>query len=334
MPTAASTAKQGVADLPAAERTRLIARIDAIPLFAHAYSWHLNFRLGTAVPSDLLHWAASHQLCGVKIHVEDGEARSLLHDPASRGPFAALARKLGLAVHIETSSTEPGDLRDAIAIARDTGATSVRCYPRHAGPLSAVIARTIADLKGLATLDPAGTLGFRLEQHEDLTSRELVHILKAVANPRLTLLYDFANMVNANETPETALAVMAPHVTDVHIKDARILPDRGGRAHRACRSGEGDIGFHGLLATLLLLGEDAPQVRAFALEEENDMYAPAYRFPGEGPDPLIPARGPSVTDLPPGEAFAHRLDRERREADAQIAYVRRVLAELRSAAGL
>jgi len=48
---------------------------------------------------------------------------------------------------------------------------------------------------------------------------------------------------------------MAPYVTDVHIKDAKIVPDRGGFAHRACRSGEGDVDFTGLLTTLLLLGD-------------------------------------------------------------------------------
>jgi hypothetical protein len=61
---------------------------------------------------------------------------------------------------------------------------------------------------------------------------------------------------------------MAPYVTDVHIKDAKIVPDRGGFAHRACRSGEGDVDFTGLLTTLLLLG-DPPQVRAFGCNRQQ-----------------------------------------------------------------
>ena len=64
----------------------------------------------------------------------------------------------------------------------------------------------------------------------------------------------------------------------MHIKDAKILPDRGGFAHRACRSGEGDIDFAGLLTTLLLLGERR-QIRAFGCEEENAMFAPPIGFP-------------------------------------------------------
>lgn len=306
---------------------RLIARIADIRLFAHAYSWHLNFRLGSAVPIDFLSFAHLHGMAGVKIHVEDGEERSLLHAPETRAAFGRLAESFGLEVHIETSATDEATLRAAIRVARETGATSVRCYPRYAGPVSQIIAQTIRDLRLLPQLDPDGQLDFLLEQHEDLKSHELVQILQAVQHPRLTLLFDFANMINAYETPEAALATMAPYVTDVHIKDARILPDRGGFAHRACRSGEGDIDFRGLLTTLLLLG-DAPQVRAFGCEEENEMFAPAYRFPTDPPDPIIPPRDPSTTEVTLGEDLPSRLARERAEAEAQISYVRQILADI------
>ncbi|AWB50698.1 hypothetical protein HYN69_19160 (plasmid) [Gemmobacter aquarius] len=309
------------------DAARLIARIADIRLFAHAYSWHLNFRFGAAVPSDLLGFAHRHGMAGVKIHVEDGEERSLLHAPETRAAFGRLAQSLGLEVHIETSATDEATLRAAIRVARETGATSVRCYPRYAGPVSQIIAQTIRDLRLLPQLDPDGQLDFLLEQHEDLKSHELVHILQAVRHPRLTLLFDFANMINANETPEAALAIMAPYVTDVHIKDANILPDRGGFAHRACRSGEGDIDFRGLLTRLLLLG-DQPQVRAFGCEEENEMFAPAYRFPTDPPDPIIPSRDASTTEVTLGEDLQSRLARERAEAEAQIIYVRKILADI------
>ncbi len=309
------------------DANRLIFRIESVPLFAHTYAWHLNFRLGDATPLDFLQFAHLHALKGVKIHVEDGEARSLLHAPESRAAFARQAHNLGLEIHIETSATDEATLRAAIAVAQDTGATSVRCYPRYAGPVSQIIAQTITDLRRLAALDPEGRLDFLLEQHEDLKSHELVQILQAVQNPRLTLLFDFANMINAFETPEEALLTMSPYVTDVHIKDAVILPDRGGFAHRACRSGEGDINFAGLLTTLLLLG-DSPQIRAFGCEEENEMYAPAYRFPTDPADPIIPAREASTTDPAPGEDLRARLIREKHEATAQIVYIRQILADL------
>lgn len=102
---------------------KLIQRAPSAPLYAHAYAFHLNFRLGTMTPVDLLDWAAAHRLHGVKIHVEDGEDRSLLHAAHSRAAFGIKARDLGLQVHIETSSTLRADLACAIAVANDTGAT-------------------------------------------------------------------------------------------------------------------------------------------------------------------------------------------------------------------
>ena len=166
----------------------------------------------------------------------------------------AEALRLGLAVHVETSSTEAWDLARTVAIAHAVGAAAMRCYPRHEGRLSTVIARTIENLRGLAALDPADRLRFTLEQHEDLTSAELIHILKAVDNPRLGLLFDFGNMVNAGEMPLAALQRQAPWVREVHVKDCLVLPDRGGWAHRACRSGEGHLPMQALAQLVHLEG--------------------------------------------------------------------------------
>lgn len=312
---------------------RLVARIDAIPLFAHAYAHHLNLRFGAMSPFDVLTFAAAQRLAGVKIHVEDGESRSLLHmSSAERGRMGAFAAEQGLRLHVETSSTTRADLEAATSIATDIGAESIRCYPRHAGRVSDILRRTIEDLRILPELDPDGRFRYTLEQHEDLKSHELAGIIRAVGNPRLSLLFDFGNMTNAYETPGAALKTMAPWITEAHIKDVRILPDRGGWAHRACRSGEGDIDFRVLLRDLLLLGEGAPQVTAFGLEEEVGMYAPAYRFPDETDDAVIPPRDASLTDLPPGVDPAARLAQERQDAERQVVFVRNVLGDMRAAA--
>jgi hypothetical protein len=73
------------------------------------------------------------------------------------------------------------------------------------------VSETIRDLKHLAQLDPDGCFRFTLEQHEDLTSSELVQIVEAVNNLKLKLLFDFSNMINAYELPLAALEVMAPY---------------------------------------------------------------------------------------------------------------------------
>jgi sugar phosphate isomerase/epimerase len=321
-----------VAALDPDAAARLALRARSAPLFAHAYAFHLNFRFGGMVPTDLLAHAAAEGLAGVQIHVEDGEGASLAAmTPAALAAFGAEAHHLGLAVHVETSSTEAWDLARTAAIAHAVGASAVRCYPRHEGRVSTIIARSIDELRGLEALDPEGRLRFTLEQHEDLTSAELVQILEGVGNPRLGLLFDFGNMVNAGEAPLAALARQAPFVREVHVKDCLVLPDRGGWAHRACRSGEGDLPMQALLVELLLLGEEAPQVCAFGLEEEEDYFAPALRFVGEDADPVIPARSASFTDPGAGD-LAARLQREREAALRQLGVVRAMLDDIATAA--
>lgn len=314
--------------LPAPEAAKLATRARQAPLFAHAYAFHLNFRFGGMTPTDLLDFAVEQGLIGVKIHVEDGEAASLQVMPeAALQRFGAEARAMGLAVHVETSTTAEDGLEQAVAIARAVGAGSLRCYPRYEGRVSQIIAQATEDLRHLERFDPEGRMHFTLEQHEDLTSAELVGIIEQIGNPRLSLLFDFGNMINAYETPLAALAVQAQHVTEVHVKDCLIVPDRDGWAHLACVSGAGHLPMQALLVELLLLGSDLPQVTAFGLEEEEAYFAPALRFPSEELDPFIPARSQSYTDPGAGD-LAQRLAREAAAAREQVATVRAMLDEI------
>lgn len=317
-----------IAALAAESRSRLATRARNAPLFAHAYAFHLNMRFGGMTPLDLAGFAHAQQLCGLKIHVEDGEQASLSRMPdAALHVFAEAVGRFGLDLHVETSTTEAAGLSDAVRIALATGATSLRCYPRYEGRISEIIDWTIADLRRLATFDPQTRLRYTLEQHEDLTSAELVRIIQAVDNPRLGLLFDFGNMINAYELPLPALVAQAPHITDVHVKDCLVQPDRGGWAHLACLSGEGHLPMEAMFVELLLLGEDQPQVLAFGLEEEEGYFAPALRLPSDGPDPFIAARTASFTDIGPGD-LAARLQQEAAAAQRQVETVRALLSEI------
>ena len=86
-----------------------------------------------------------------------------------------------------------------------------------------------------------------------------------------------------------------------------------------------------LLVELLLLGAEEAQVVAVGLEEEEDYFAPALRFPDEEADPYIPARSPSFTDPGFGD-FAVRLERERAAALRQLRTVRAMLDDIATAA--
>ncbi len=317
-----------IAALSSEKRGALAARARAAPLFAHAYAFHLNMRFGGMAPLDLAEFASAQGLSGLKLHVDDGEGSSLgrMGDGAL-AVFADQVRARGLELHVETSTTEASGLSDAVRIALAAGATSLRCYPRYEGRVSQIIAWTIADLRRLAKFDPQGRLRYTLEQHEDLKSEELVRIIEAVDNPHLGLLFDFGNMINAYELPMPALALQAPHITEAHVKDCLVQPDRGGWAHLACLSNEGHLPLEAMFVELLLLGEHRPQVVSFGLEEEEGYFAPALRFPAEAADPFIPARSASFTDLGDGD-LAARLWREAAVARQQVKTIRAMLEEI------
>lgn len=320
--------RKTIAALDPASRTRLALRARGTPLFAHAYAFHLNMRFGGMTPLQLADFAVAQRLSGLKLHVDDGEQASLSRmDDDALAAFAAQLETRGLELHVETSTTDAGGLSDAVRIALATDATSLRCYPRYEGRVSQIVAWTIADLRRLVDFDPEGRLRYTLEQHEDLKSEELVQIIRAVANPHLSLLFDFGNMINAYEMPMQALAIQAPDITEVHVKDCLVEPDRGGWAHLACVSGAGHLPMQAMFVDLLLLGEDRPQVLAFGLEEEEGYFAPALRRPSDGPDPFIPARTASFTDLGQGD-LAVRLRREATAAHRQVQTIRTMLDDI------
>ncbi len=311
------------------QANKILQRVADIPLYLHAYAFHLNMRMEKILPEDLLDIASQQRLKGVKIHVLDGESQSLgCASDDQLGHFGDKARQLGLDVHIETSASDAKTLDQAVAIALKSGATSVRFYPRYEGHLDDVMVKIAQDIQYIKQNYQHSGLSFTLEQHEDLKSHELMSLLAKADFPQLSLLFDFANMINANEEPLPALAAMASQITQVHIKDAVITHEVNGLGHKACISGQGDLPFKELLLQLICLGENQPQVMAYGLEEEVDYYAPPFRFGGEDHNPWIPWREMSETPLPEQDIDL-RLDKELSDALQQINYVREILSELK-----
>lgn len=317
-------------DLPTLRR--LVERTEDVPLFTHSYPFyfHMGSDGGGWGPDDLLTFAADQGLKGVKCHLNAGGNVTLATlSSEERQALGARARELGLRWHVEVSRTEFHELARVVAVASDLDAESIRCYPRYTGHVSTIIPRVIEDLRRFRReLDPASRFRLTVEQHEDLTSSEMVQLVETVDDSRITLLFDTTNMIPAGERPVNALAVQAPWVTEVHIKDARILPDRGGWAQLCCRTGTGDIPIARLLAELLLLGEHEPQVRAFGLEEEVNYFAPAYRFSDDPEDPFIPPRKVSKTTPLPQVPMPVLLADEYRYANDQVAWVRDLLGNM------
>ncbi|WP_207832028.1 MULTISPECIES: TIM barrel protein [unclassified Pseudomonas] len=316
---------------------RLLERLGQLRLFAHAYPLLTNLTHGRVTPADLLDFAYRHELQGLSLHLLDGEENSLSQmSPEQLQAFASKANALGLDVHLEISSTLKKDVDQVIAIAKALGVRNIRVYSRYEGTLSRVMDVIETDLHYLAQQADANDLYFDFEQHEELKSSEIAQLLNRLNHPRLHALFDFGNMINACEQPLQALHNLAPHIRQVHLKGVRIVPEQNGFGHYGVLQGsdEDDLPSARMLFELLMLGEATPQVIAFILEQENHYVAPAFRQRLEAADPFIAYREMSETPLPKGYSLERMLADEHRWANNQVAYVRRVLGELRTLAEL
>ncbi|MDD2066080.1 Xylose isomerase-like TIM barrel [compost metagenome] len=316
---------------------RLLERLAQVRLFAHAYPLLTNLTHGHVTPADLLDFAYRHELQGLSLHVLDGEQNSLSQmSPGQLQAFADKAQALGLDVHVEISSTLKQDVDQVIAIAKALGVRNIRVYSRYEGTLSRVMDIIESDLHYLAQQADAHDLYFDFEQHEELKSDEIAQLLKRLDHPRLHALFDFGNMINACEQPLQALRNLAPHIRQSHLKGVRIVAEQNGFGHYGVLQGsaEDDLPSARMLYELLMLGDTAPQVIAFILEQENHYVAPAFRQQQEAADPFIAYREMSETPLPAGFTLARMLADEHRWANNQVAYVRGLLGEFRTLAEL
>jgi sugar phosphate isomerase/epimerase len=320
--------------LTAETASRLLERTADVPFFAHSYSFYHNMNQGFT-PQDLARFAYEHDLHGLCLHISDGNAWNLRHAGVpEREGFRRLLEELGLKLHLEISATHRAEVDTVIACAKDLGVSNIRFYARHEGPLSQVIEKVYADVAYACDQANKHDLHFDYEQHEDLRAEEIAAILARIDDPRMNALFDYSNSLNAYEEPLAALHILAPYIRQVHIKGAKKLIEGDGWGQLGVPQGSADDDLPGarMLYDLLMLGDAVPQMIAFALEQEVDYYAPAFRRAGEPADPVIQYREPSDTPVDRSKSTARLLSDERRWAVQQIEWNRRLVADFRALA--
>lgn len=314
---------------------KLLARTANVPFFAHSYSFYHNMIHGFT-PANLVRFAYENDLHGVCLHISDGEAACVRKMGGKQlDDLRRQLEELGVALHLEISSTDKAEVETVIACARALGVKNIRFYARHQGPLSRVIELVHADLAYACERANQLDLHFDYEQHEDLRAAEIAGILERIGDPRMNALFDYSNSLNAYEEPLAALHILAPFIRQVHIKGARKTIEAHGWGQIGVPQGapEDELPGARMLHDLLLLGEEARQVICFALEQEVDYYAPAFRGPREAADPVIAYREPSETPVDRSKSTARLLADERRWAIQQIAWNRGLVAQFRELAG-
>ncbi len=319
-------------ELSPALARRILARTERVPFFAHSYTLIHNLDHGGMTTRDLLDFAYTHELDGLCLHINDGDRSSVGEMPAhEREAFRRRIEDLGLSLHLEISATDPAEVDRVTACALDLGVTNIRLYARHEGRLSTVVERVYADLCHAAEIANRHGLTFDYEQHEDLKAAEIAGILSRIGDRRINALFDYTNSFNAHEEPLDAIAILAPHIRQVHIKGGRKVVKGAGWGQLGLPQGsdEDELPGNRMLYELLMLGEATPQVICFALEQEVGYYAPPFRLDGEESDPIIQFREPSQTPLDTSRPLERILLYERRWASQQVVCNRTTVAVLR-----
>jgi len=312
---------------------KLLDRIRQIKLHAHAYGFISHLKHGNSDVIDLLNFASKEGLNGVDINIGYGNGNSLKNKSTEKlEEVSRHAKKLGLEIDLDVSSSEEAEVDRAIEIAKIFGTRRIRIYVRHGGRLSEIIDKATKDLKSVAKKAEINNLEFFLEQHEVMQSHELVKVVQAINSPRVNMLFDFGNMINANEQPLDALKNMAPYAQKVHIKDVHRRRKGEGYEQTGAIHGEGDIPIMEMMLELLLLGESKPQVQIYSLEHVMGYTSPPFRFDGEDKDPLIPDRAISKTLLNDSLDLKENLNLEIKNFRHQVKYIKNLLNQLKTLA--
>jgi sugar phosphate isomerase/epimerase len=93
-------------------------------------------------------------------------------------------------------------------------------------------------------------LSFGLENHFDIATKDLVHIVTEVASSKIGLVFDTTNSLGFLETPENTLKIMRDFILSVHLKDYIIQKGEAGYEIVGTVLGEGVLNISTLFSLL------------------------------------------------------------------------------------
>lgn len=192
---------------------------------------------------------------------------SLLPDLAAPR-LAALRERLavcGLTPVADLDVADAAGLEAAIPAAAALGARVLRVLASpvlegarvaFAPDWGAYLDGVIATLRAAAPLAERHGVTIALENHQDLTSDDLLRVVAEVGGP-IGVTFDPVNALVVAEDPFAALHRLAPHVRNVHLSDYVAYPSHEGWRLVRCALGEGDLNLRRLLVLLAGLAPEA-----------------------------------------------------------------------------
>jgi len=166
-------------------------------------------------------------------------------EPAYLREIGAYARQRQIRLEFGTGGTAFERLREALKACEHLGCDLVRTFvgaKRWSDvPIRRQIEQAIADLKRAVPLAKDRGLRIVIENHQDLTSGELLQIIEGVGDPAVGVCLDTGNPLAVLEDPVEAAERLAPFTYTTHIKDYRVVRSAEGFRLVGCVLGQGDV---------------------------------------------------------------------------------------------
>ena len=235
--------------------------------YAFFWQWHVSaaqpLTLAGMVDRTAEHGVRRFQICDYPA-IEG-------YDDAGLAALRDRAEQSGVVLELGTRGLRPEHLRRYLAIAEALGASLVRSMVTSGddrpGPEEAVTRLTDV----LPDYERAGVT-LALETYEQVPGRTLVDIVEAVGSPQLGICLDPANSVAALEHPLDTIALAAPHVRNVHVKDFCFSRQDGwvGFSLVGCPLGEGLLPYDRLVEAVASQDGDVSQIIEHWLPWQGD----------------------------------------------------------------
>jgi sugar phosphate isomerase/epimerase len=211
----------------------------------------------------LMDLAAANGLAGVEIppaeYLRDRSAEGLAR-------VRGYAEERGLYIVFDTGVVDTAELEGLIPVAKELGVRTIRVTASKilCGDRAAVretwphymseIVNRLRSVRGLA--EEAG-VAIAVENHQDLTSEELVGLCAAVGGKSIGVTLDAVNPLAVVEDPMAFARRVGPLIKNVHVKDYRIYTTSQGFRLVRCAIGAGVLDVAGLFTVLRELAPDA-----------------------------------------------------------------------------
>ncbi len=203
----------------------------------------------TITPYQLIERAQAMALDGVEVPL------ALLQGQDLKG-VRRTAEERGLFIVLDTSGYDARRLSEAIEIAGQLGARTIRTMIGGAkiggdrrplaGRWRQFLAEVLAQLRIAAASAGRAGVNLAVENHQDLASEELLEFCAALDSPHFGITLDTGNPLATAEEPLEFARRVAPYLKHVHLKDYRIYPSKEGYRLARCALGEGVIDFPAL----------------------------------------------------------------------------------------